>query len=47
MGFSPLMNIDKLIHQRLCVPVQCGFSPLMNIDKLIHRQKTHYISHWF
>ena len=34
-GFSPLMNIDKLIPVKEYIVWQLGFSPLMNIDKLI------------
>ena len=37
IGFSPLMNIDKLIPSRGGFRVQMCFSPLMNIDKLIRR----------
>jgi hypothetical protein len=34
IGFSPLMNIDKLIHDELQLAYIHSFSPLMNIDKL-------------
>ena len=36
IGFSPLMNIDKLILNGADEPLVRRFSPLMNIDKLIH-----------
>ena len=35
VGFSPLMNIDKLIQRNTNGITGNSFSPLMNIDKLI------------
>ena len=35
IGFSPLMNIDKLIRACYDGMYDGSFSPLMNIDKLI------------
>lgn len=35
VGFSPLMNFDKLIPIKLRRSEELSFSSLMNIDKLI------------